>query len=103
MEFVVMSLPPLVKKGIKTKITKMGGKVVTAIKENIMAVISTPQEVERMGSRMSEVKNLDIHVVGEDFVKEAEKNVGKIPDLIIKKSICSWGGDVSSLHLNIYI
>lgn len=75
----------------------MGGKVVTKINNTIMAVISTPDEVDKMYFRMQEAESEQIHVVSQDFLDEAKDNVGKIPDLIIKKSICNWGSDVSHI------
>lgn len=38
-------------------------------------------------------------MISEDFVDEAKANTGKIPDLVLKKSICSWGSDVRTMHI----
>lgn len=95
MEFVILGNPPRGKELLKKQITKLGGKVVTKIHENIMAVISSEEEVEKMGARMSEVKSQDIQVVPETFVDDAVGKTGKIADLIIEKKICDWGSDVS--------
>lgn len=99
MEFVIIGRLKQNKDDIKKKITTMGGKVVTKIKRSVMAIISTEADVEKMGSRISEAQMEDIHVVSEDFLDEAKDYVGKIPELVLKKNICSWGSDVSE---NIY-
>ncbi|XP_057662049.1 poly [ADP-ribose] polymerase [Diorhabda carinulata] len=93
MKFVILGKPPKGKDEIKKLITSLGGKVVTKIDKTVLAVISTSEEVEKMSSRMSEVESEQIHVVSDDFLDEAKSNTGKIPDLIIKKSICNWGSD----------
>lgn len=95
MEFVILGKPPKGKDDLKKAIAKLGGKVVTKLLTHVMAVISTPEEVEKMNSRMSDAKALDIHVVPQEFVDEAPNYVGRIPELIIKKSICDWGSDPS--------
>ncbi|KAJ8919846.1 hypothetical protein NQ315_006375 [Exocentrus adspersus] len=93
MEFVILGNPSRSKDEIKKQVASMGGKVVTKLKDTTMAVISTAEEVEKMGARMKEAERFQIHVVPEDFLDEAKDNVGKIPDLIIKKSLCNWGTD----------
>lgn len=95
MEFVILGKPKRGKEQLKKDITRLGGKVVTKIQDSVMAVFASAEDVEKMGSRMRDVQTCDIHVVPEEFVDEAKDNVGKIPDLIIKKSISSWGSDVS--------
>lgn len=95
MEFVVVGYPPRTKDEIKKQVTALGGKVITKISKAVMAVISTAEEVEKLGARMREVETCEIHVVPVEFLDEAKENVGKIPDLIIKKSLCNWGADVS--------
>ncbi|KAG5892238.1 hypothetical protein JTB14_014609 [Gonioctena quinquepunctata] len=96
MEFVILGDPPKGKEAIKKEIIAMGGKVGTKIKKTVMAIISTPDQVEKMNHRMLEAESEQIQIVGEDFLDEAKDNVGKIPDLIIKKSICNWGSDPSA-------
>lgn len=88
------------KDALKKKITSMGGKVVTKIQKSVMAVIATKDDVEKMGARVSEAQTEDVHVVSKDFLDEAKDYVGKIPELVVKKSICNWGTDVST---NMYL
>nr|CAI5827669.1 unnamed protein product [Callosobruchus analis] len=95
MEFVIVGKPSKGKDEIKREITSLGGKVVNKFSKNVMAVISTPADVEKMGSKMMEAEAEQIHVVSEDFVDEAKNNTGKIPDLVVQKSICNWGSDPS--------
>lgn len=95
MEFLILGKAPKDKDEIKKRIISLGGKVVTKISNTVMAVISTPSAVEKMGSRMLDVESEKVHVVSEDFLDEVEANRDNIPDLVIKKSICNWGSDVS--------
>lgn len=94
MEFVILGYVKDAKEEIKEKIKKLGGKVVTKISPSVMAVIAREQDVENMGSRMEQVRTIDVHVVPKDFVDEAKDHAGKIPDLVVQKSICSWGSNV---------
>ncbi|XP_044760388.1 poly [ADP-ribose] polymerase [Coccinella septempunctata] len=93
MEFVILGKPQRGREELKKQIMKLGGKVVTGIKENIMAVIASKEDVEKMGSRMLDVRSKDIQVVPESFVDDAIGKTGKIPELIIEKKICDWGSD----------
>lgn len=93
MEFVILGQPARGKDVLKKEIQALGGKVVTKIGPTVMAVIANKEMVEKMGARIQEAESEQIQVVPEDFVDEAKDNSGKIPDLIIKKSICSWGSD----------
>lgn len=94
MEFVILGYTKDEKDELKSKITKLGGKVVTKISRSVMAVIARESDVENNSSRVEQAQVEDVHVVSKDFVDEAKENSGKIPDLVIKKSICSWGSDV---------
>lgn len=95
MQFVILGKLQRDKEELKRQITKLGGKVTTKISETVMAVISTKDEVEKLGSRMATVEDEKIHVVPEEFVDEAPNHTGKIPELIVAKSLCDWGSDVS--------
>lgn len=50
-------------------------------------------EVEKNSKKIEEAKKFDIQIISEDFVEEAKAGGAVI--LINKKSICSWGSDVS--------
>lgn len=79
---------------LKKKIEKMGGKLVTKLQERIAVVISNEAEVEKMNKRMSEVEELDIQVVAEEFLDAIAK--GSPMDTMEKiktMSICDWGSD----------
>lgn len=97
MEFVILGYSSKEKDHIKKQILSMGGKVVTKIKNSVMAVISTAEEVEKMNSRIQEAETEQIQVVSKEFLEEA-KDYDKIPDLVIKKSICNWGSNVSKIR-----
>ncbi|XP_066147801.1 poly [ADP-ribose] polymerase [Euwallacea fornicatus] len=93
MQFVILGTPQKGKDVIKKQILSLGGKVVTKISNTIMAVIANKDMVEKMGARIKEAEVEQVHVVSEDFVDEAKDYAGRIPDLITKKSICTWGSD----------
>ncbi|XP_018335477.1 poly [ADP-ribose] polymerase [Agrilus planipennis] len=95
MEFVLLGNLSKNKDDLKKSITLLGGKVVTKISKTVMAVISTPEEVAKESSRINQAQDADIQVVSEDFLEEAKSNTGKIPELVLKKSICNWGSDPS--------
>lgn len=95
MEFVILGHPKQGKDELKNKIAALGGKVVTKIQRSVMAVIASKADVEKMGSRITEAQAEDVHVVSEDFVDEAKDYTGKIPELVLKKNICTWGSNVS--------
>lgn len=97
MEFVIIGKTEKSKDDIKLIIQKLGGKLGTKIHEKVAAIISTEDEVLRMGSRMAEAKEIGIQVVPEDFLDDA-KNGGAI-SYIISKSLCDWGIDVSQIDL----
>uniref|UniRef100_A0A1B6DFG5 Poly [ADP-ribose] polymerase n=1 Tax=Clastoptera arizonana TaxID=38151 RepID=A0A1B6DFG5_9HEMI len=91
MEFVVLGKTEMSKDEIKNQIVKMGGKLTTKIHNNLAAVISTQDEVDKMGSRMTNVKNCDIQVVPEGFLQESL--AGGALENIKKMNISSWGSD----------
>lgn len=92
MDFVIIGKTVKSKDDIKKIIQKMGGKLGTKIHEKLAAIISTEDEVKRMGSRMNEAKDFGIQIVPEDFLDDV-KNGGAI-SFITSKSICDWGTDV---------
>lgn len=96
MQFVILGKPARGKDVLKKEITKLGGKVVTKIENTVMAVIATPEEVEKLSARMIEARTEDIHVVSEDIVDAAPQYSNRIPDLVLEKSIAGWGSNVSS-------
>ncbi|KXJ68804.1 hypothetical protein RP20_CCG001602 [Aedes albopictus] len=94
LQFVIIGKTATPKDELKEKILKLGGKVGTKITNTTAAIISTPDEVERMGSRMQEAKDLQIQVVPEDFLEDAKS--GGALSYITSKSICDWGSDPHS-------
>ena len=95
MEFVLQGKTSKSKDELKKIIQRMGGKVGTKIHDKVAAIISTEEEVERLGSRMQEAKDLGIQVLPEDFLEDVKK--GNAISLISSKSLCDWGTDVSQL------
>lgn len=97
LEFVIIGKTERSKDDIKAIIQRMGGKLGTKIHDKLAAIISTEDEVERMGYRMSEVKDFNIQVVPEDFLDVVEGD--NAMSLIMSISICDWGSDVSATIL----
>ncbi|KAG5673403.1 hypothetical protein PVAND_003458 [Polypedilum vanderplanki] len=94
MHCVLISNNKGLKEELKTKITRLGGKVVTTLQEHIAFVISNNDEVEKMNKRMQEVKSLDIQVVDEKFIDAIEKlKRAEVIEKIKSMSICDWGSD----------
>lgn len=95
MELVLVGDFTKPKADIEQLIRKMGGKVGTKIHDRVAAVISTVDEVQKMGKQMTDARMYDIQVVSEDFLIDTQ-----CPDVdpigyILSESICDWGGDVS--------
>ncbi|XP_035898019.1 poly [ADP-ribose] polymerase [Anopheles stephensi] len=91
MEFVILGTTATPKDQLKLKIQKLGGKVVTKIASHTAAIISTPEEVERLSSRMREAKELQIQVVPEEFLDDVQG--GGALSFITSRAICDWGSD----------
>ncbi|XP_053691962.1 poly [ADP-ribose] polymerase [Sabethes cyaneus] len=91
LQFVILGKTDTPKDQLKEKIQKLGGKVVTKITNTLAAIISTAAEVEKLGSRMQEAKDMQIQVVPEDFLDDAKS--GGALSYITSKSICDWGSD----------
>lgn len=93
MEFVLVGDLGRSRSEIEKMIKKLGGKLVPQIHSNLAAVISTKQEVEKMGTEMMAAKENNIQVVSEDFLNEIPTT--DAVEYIIQKCICDWGDDVS--------
>lgn len=94
MHVVVIGSLSASKEDLKRQIERMGGKLVTKLQEKIAVVISTAEEVEKMSKRMSEVRDLNIQVVGEDFLKAIKDgNPTTTIEKIESMAICDWGSD----------
>lgn len=92
MEFVIIGKTEKPKDEIKKIIQKMGGKLGSSkIHDKVAAIISNESEIERMGSRMSEAKELGIQVVPESFLDDVKD--GNAVSFIISQSLCDWGTD----------
>lgn len=102
MEFVIVGKTEKSKDDLKREIQRMGGKVGTKIHEKLAAIISTEDEVKRMGGRIKEAKEYGIQVVPEDFVDNAKS--GGAVSFIVSQSLCDWGTDVSTFafHFHLY-
>ena len=103
MEFVILGQHKRSKEELKKQIANLGGKVTTKISGTVMAVFASEADVEKMGRRMQTVQANQVHVVPKEFVDEAPQHVGKIPELVVAKSICDWGSDVSIVKLKFFL
>ncbi|GLV44778.1 Poly-(ADP-ribose) polymerase [Carabus blaptoides fortunei] len=94
MLFLLTGFKQKQKSALTKEIVKLGGKVIREFSEgNPMAVITPADQMDIKNYHIQSAKTQDIQVVSEDFVTEAKDNVGKIPELIIKKNLSSWGSD----------
>lgn len=79
---------------LKTRIEKLGGRLVKTLQEKIAAVISTEAEVKKMSKKMQEVKELNIQVVPENFIDVVKKlKRSEAIEKITEMAICDWGSD----------
>jgi poly [ADP-ribose] polymerase len=92
LHFVLIGKPETPKEELKTRIARLGGKLVTSIHEKIAAIISTKEEVEKFGKRMQDAQALDIQVVPESFLDAVEKS-GDAIEKIKSMNISDWGSD----------
>ncbi|XP_076293767.1 poly [ADP-ribose] polymerase-like isoform X2 [Lasioglossum baleicum] len=96
MQFFIIGRTEKDKNDLKKEIIHLGGEVPSKLHENIAAVISTQKVMDQMNVRMREAKSLNIQVITEDFVEEAKEYTGPAISLLKKKTISTWGGDISS-------
>ncbi|XP_066587156.1 poly [ADP-ribose] polymerase [Prorops nasuta] len=95
MNFVVIGKTAKPLNDIKREILLLGGKVTTKIDSEVVAVISTPKDVEKLNKKMQEAKDLGIQAVSEDFLEEVKEFTNVTASLINKLTISPWGNDPS--------
>ncbi|XP_014252361.1 poly [ADP-ribose] polymerase [Cimex lectularius] len=91
MVFFLVGKTPTPKAELKKKLEMWGGKVASKLTTDVVLVISTKEEVDRLGSKMEEVKELNIPVVPELYI-EACSEANPI-DKISEQIISPWGND----------
>ncbi|XP_012538492.2 poly [ADP-ribose] polymerase [Monomorium pharaonis] len=101
MQFVILGRTQRDKEDLKKEILLLGGTVTTKIHQDLAAVISNQNEVDKMNKRMEEVKSHDIQVITEDFIDEAKEYTDAPIMLLKKKTISSWGGDINARLSNV--
>ncbi|KAL6267071.1 hypothetical protein P5V15_000147 [Pogonomyrmex californicus] len=101
MQFVILGRTQKDKEELKKEILLLGGTVTTRIHQDLTAVISNQNEVEKMNKRMEDVKSNDIQVITEDFIEEAKEYTDAPIMLLKKKTISSWGGDINARLSNV--
>lgn len=101
MQFVILGRTQKNKEELKKEIQLLGGTVTTKIHQDLVAVISNQNEVEKMNKRMEDVKEYDIQVITEDFIEEAKEYTDAPIMLLKKKTISSWGGDINARLSNV--
>ncbi|XP_011882597.1 PREDICTED: poly [ADP-ribose] polymerase isoform X2 [Vollenhovia emeryi] len=101
MQFVILGRTQRDKEELKKDIQLLGGTVTTKIHQDLAAVISNENEVEKMNKRMEDVKLQDIQVITEDFIEEAKEYTDAPIMLLKKKTISSWGGDINARLSNV--
>lgn len=101
MQFVILGRTQKDKEELKKEILLLGGTVTTKIHEELAAVISNQNELEKMNKRMEDVQACDIQVITEDFIEEAKEYTDAPIMLLKKKTISSWGGDINARLSNV--
>ncbi|XP_070152287.1 poly [ADP-ribose] polymerase [Polyergus mexicanus] len=101
MQFVILGRTQKDKEELKKEILLLGGTVTTKIHEDLAAVISNQNELEKMNKRMEDVQSCDIQVITEDFIEEAKEYTDAPIMLLKKKTISSWGGDINARLSNV--
>ena len=96
MQFVIIGRTERNKDSLKKEIMLLGGDVTSKIHEHVAAIISNQQEIEKMNKKMEEAKKFNIQVITEDFIEEAKEYIMPAITLIEKKTISSWGGNLSN-------
>ncbi|KAM7363583.1 poly-(ADP-ribose) polymerase [Cochliomyia hominivorax] len=81
---------------IKKRLTKLGAKCGTSLSEKTTAVISIPEEVKRMGSRMKKAKSLGLHIIPIEYIDAVESDSAGAIKFISSMSLCDWGTDPSA-------
>ncbi|OAD52149.1 Poly [ADP-ribose] polymerase [Eufriesea mexicana] len=102
MQFVIIGHTSKDKNTLKKEVLHLGGDITSKIHEHVAAVISTQHEIDKMSKKMEEAKQLNIQVITEDFIEEAKEYTKSAIALIKKKTISSWGGNVSD-RINVII
>ncbi|XP_076248590.1 poly-(ADP-ribose) polymerase [Calliopsis andreniformis] len=95
MQFAIIGHLKKNKDTLKKEILLLGGEVTIKIHDHLTAVISTQQEIDKMSKKIEEAKNLNIQVITEDFIDEAKEYETSAIQLIKRKTISSWGGNLA--------
>lgn len=101
MQFVIIGRMKKDKEELKKEILLLGGTVTTKIHEDLAAVISNQNELEKMNKRMEDVEACNIQVITEDFIEEAKEYTDAPIMLLKNKTISSWGGDINARLSNV--
>ncbi|KAH8385055.1 hypothetical protein KR093_010826 [Drosophila rubida] len=81
---------------IKRRIGKLGGKCDSKIAEDVIAIISTDNEVEKQSSRMKKAKEFGIHILPLKYIDCVESDGSAALSLINSMTLCDWGRDPSN-------
>ncbi|XP_056671999.1 poly [ADP-ribose] polymerase 1 isoform X2 [Monodelphis domestica] len=78
---------------MKATIEELGGKL-TGTANKASLCISTKKEVEKMNKKMEEVKEANVRVVSEDFLKDISASGKSLQELLSLHILSSWGTEV---------
>lgn len=101
MEFAVVYSKNEWRKSIERRIDSLGGTISTKIHSNLTAVISNRKDLQKDSFLLRKAKELNVHVVSEEFLVDVAKANEPMQDIIIKRSLSKWGTNVSSSNANI--
>ncbi|CAH2075136.1 unnamed protein product, partial [Iphiclides podalirius] len=98
LQFFLLGKSKKPKEEVKVRILKLGGLVVSKITDTTAAVVSTKNEIEKMSSKMEDIKNKEIEVIEDSFFDLIDAKEGTISEtlrLIRENNIADWGSDPS--------
>ncbi|CAM4807466.1 unnamed protein product [Rotaria magnacalcarata] len=74
---------------IQKEVERLGGTFSSKIDQTVGIVISSKDEIQKMGKKLQEAQMLNIHIVSEEFLNEIKKDR---PSVVMEKcKISTWG------------
>jgi len=83
-------------KELRKRIGRLSGKCDSKITEDVIAIISTEKEVEKLSSRMKKAKELGINIVPMKYLDYVESDGSGVLTFINSMTLCDWGIDPST-------
>ncbi|GLV34377.1 Poly-(ADP-ribose) polymerase [Carabus blaptoides fortunei] len=92
---VISGFSPNDTEKMTSKVRALGGRVMPDVRRSVLAVISTPIEVEYNGKVMQSARECNVYVVSAEFLDTLGSfSYITVDDAARKHSICSWGAEL---------